>query len=519
MPEHAPKTLTTCLYASAQRLPDQPAISFEDRTFTYRELAQAVSALAASLAEMGVGAGQRVAILFPNCPQFVISYFATLQLGATVVPLHCLQGPEELSYIVTNSGAETLIALNVFDPLIDALRKMSPGIKRSIVSGETTLQDCVCFEQMLRPPSGPPPFHDTQPDDVAALIYTSGTTGQPKGAMLTHDNLAFDADVCRVAIGVHEEDVFASVLPLFHSFGATVCMILPIVCGAHAVLIPKFAPLSVLETLENRRCSVFAGVPSMYAVMLQMKTDRVFDLGALRLTVSGGAALPDHVLLGFEERYNVNMIEGYGPTEAAPVVSVNPIDGTRRIGTIGLPLPGVEVSIVDDDLNEVPVDTPGELCVRGRNVMAGYWDDPERTAETIVDGWLLTGDVATRDTDGFLRIVDRKKDMIIVGGMNVYSREVEDVINTLDEVAEAVVIGVPNRLRGEDVKAIICLRENTGLDAPTVIAHCKEHLANYKVPRFVEFLADLPRSPMGKVLKRVLREDAAAANCSLSSDV
>jgi len=506
-----PASLTASFLSAASRFPDRPAVSFEDRTLTYVDLFRAVGACAASLTELGVGPDQRVAILFPNCPQFIISYFAALQLGATVVPLHCLQGPEELAYIVANAEAETLIGLNLLEPVMAAVRENVPCLRRLIVSGPSKLADAVSFEGLLKPPQSSPPVHDSRPDDVAVLIYTSGTTGQPKGAMLTHDNLVFDAAACAVAIDVNENDVFGTVLPLFHSFGATVCMILPLSLGAHTVLIPKFAPLSVLETLESRRCTVFAGVPSMYAVMLGMKTDRDFDLSSLRIGVSGGAAMPDEVLLGFEQRFGVYMIEGYGPTEASPVVSVNRTDGTRKIGTIGPPLPEIEVTIRDDDFNVAPVDVPGELCVRGRNVMKGYWRDEERTAETIRDGWLLTGDVATVDADGYLRIVDRKKDMIIVGGMNVYSREVEDVLYRLGAVAEAAVVGIPNRLRGEDVKAYVALKEGAQLDATQVIEHCKSHLANYTVPRFVEFRPELPKSATGKILKRELREEARAA--------
>lgn len=503
-------TLSSRLQRTAGAHADRPALTLGDRTLTYQEFAHAVAACAAGLADVGVRPGQRVAIIFPNCPQFVISYFATLQLGATVVPLHCLQGPEEIMHVIADAGAETLIGLDVFCPLMQAVREHVPTLRRVVVSGEQSLPDAHDFGALLQPPSGPVPFHPASPDDLAVLIYTSGTTGRPKGAMLTHDNLLFDADACCEVISVTEQDVFGTVLPLFHSFGATVCMILPILQGAHSVLIPRFSPLTVLETLEAARVTVFAGVPSMYAVMLQMKTDREFDLSAMRLGVSGGAPLPVEVLHGFEQRFGVYMLEGYGPTEASPVVSVNRLDGTRKVGTVGPPLPGVSVKVVDEELSEAPLGEPGEVCVAGRNVMQGYWNDPERTAETIRDGWLLTGDMGTLDEDGFLSIVDRKKDMIIVGGMNVYPREVEDVIFKLSPVADASVVGAPSRLRGEDVVAFIQLKEGARLDADTVIAHCKEHLANYKVPRRVEFRDELPRSLVGKVLKRALRDELVA---------
>jgi long-chain acyl-CoA synthetase len=500
-----PDTLTAQLAQVVASCPDQPALTIENSTLTYGQLSGAIDALAASLAQRGVGPGQRVAILFPNCPQFIISYFATLRVGATVVPLHCLQAPAELAYIVSDAGAETLIGLDAFDPVLDAIRETCPAVKQVIVSGQTTLGGTVSLEALLASPAEPPATVPARPDDVVVLIYTSGTTGRPKGAMLTHDNLLFDAMACREVIGIGGSDVLAAVLPLFHSFGATVCMLLPLLCGSHVVLMPRFAPVSVMEALERHRCTVFAGVPSMYTVMLQMRVDRTFDLTALRICVSGGAALPVEVLHRFEERFGVLLIEGYGPTEASPVVTVNPVTGGRRVGTVGPPIPGVRVSIRGDDFTELPAGAPGEVCVAGRNVMAGYWNDPVRTAETVRDGWLLTGDIGVMDSDGFLSIVDRKKDMVIVGGMNVYPREVEDIIYQLPEVAEAAVIGIPSRLRGEDVRAVVALREGATLDAQAIINHCKAHLANYKVPRGVEFRDELPKSGTGKILKRELR--------------
>lgn len=502
----ATETLSARLAASAAMYGDRPALSGEGRTFSYEQLAGAVGALAAALEEIGIAPGDRVAILFPNCPQFVISYFAVLQVGGVVVPLHGLQGPEELSHAVADSGAETLICLNVFAPLAGAIRDGVTGLKRVIVSGPTDLPDVEPMESLLHGRMGPAPMHVGRSEDLAVLIYTSGTTGRPKGAMLSHGNLVANGESCREIIEVTERDTFCTALPLFHSFGATVCMVLPILSGAHSVLVPKFSPLTVLEVLSDRRMTFFAGVPSMFAVMLGVRTDREFDLSHLRVCVSGGAALPLDVMHGFEERFGVRIIEGYGPTEASPVVSVNPPGGVRKPGTVGLPLPRVAVSIRNDAFEELPVGEIGEICVRGPNVMQGYWNNPQATAETMRDGWLLTGDMGSVDEDGYLTIADRKKDLIIVGGMNVYPREVEDVIYQLPQVAEAAVIGVPNRLRGEDVKAFITLHPGTKLDSLAVIDHCKRALAGYKVPRSVEFREELPKSGTGKVLKRALRE-------------
>ncbi|MCE5215549.1 long-chain fatty acid--CoA ligase [bacterium] len=503
-------SLTECLGATVSRYPDRPALTIDDRTFTYAQLAGAVGALAAALAEGGVGPDQRVAILFPNSPQFVISYFAVLQTGATVVPLHCLQGPEELAHAVNDSGAETLVALNALAPVVEAVRLRAPGLKRVIISGESKLEGVESWESLLRPRMGPAPVVPRTEDDLAVLIYTSGTTGRPKGAMLSHGNLLANARSCKQVLEINHNDVFCGVLPLFHAFGATICMILPVMCGAQSVLVPKFSPLTVLETVVAYKATVLAGVPSMFAVMAQVRTERNFDLSGLRACASGGAALPNEVLYAFDERYGTHIVEGYGPTEASPVVSVNPPRGLRKVGTVGPALPQVSIRICDEDMNWVPAGTEGEICVQGPNVMQGYWHNPTATAETIRNGWLLTGDIGMLDEDGYLSICDRKKDMIIVGGMNVYPREVEDVLFRLPAVAEAAVIGVPSRLRGEDVKAFISLREGASLEAQTVIDFCKNHLANYKVPRTVEFREALPLSGTGKVLKRLLREEHQA---------
>jgi len=295
-------------------------------------------------------------------------------------------------------------------------------------------------------------------------------------------------------------------LPLFHSFGATVCMILPLLAGAEIVLQTAFAPLPVLEALEKQEVTVFAGVPAMFAVLTKCRTSREYDLRSLRACISGGAPLPLEVLSGFQERYGVVLVEGYGPTEASPVVSANPPQGVQKPGSVGLPILGVEVRIVDDAGQDLPTGEVGEIIVAGDNVMQGYWQDATATAEAIKDGWLYTGDLGKLDADGYLYIVDRKKDMIIVGGTNVYPREVEDVIARMPQVAEVAVVGRPDSVRGERVRAVIVPAEGIELSAEQVISHSRQHLAPFKVPRIVEFRESLPKSALGKVLKRELRE-------------
>ena len=503
-------TLPQALAARAAASPERPAITYDDRTLTFAQFYGAVRALAAGLYDLGVRAGDRVAILFPTCPQFPISYFAALELGATVIPLHCLLAPEEAVYIVSNAGATTLIGLDMLAPLALALQQNVPGLKRTVIAGEAAPEGVIRWEALLATPPRDVESPAT-PEDVAALIYTSGTTGRPKGAMLTHRNLIFDASACVGRIDVTEDDVFLTVLPLFHSFGATVCMVLPIITGSHSVLVPRFAPERLLAALEASHATVFAGVPSMYAAMLAVRSGREFDLGAMRVFVTGGAPMPTEVQQAFTARYGVPMIEGYGPTEAAPCVCVNPLNGVNKLGSVGPALPGIEVRIVDDSGAPLPTGEIGEITVRGDNVMRGYWQDEQLTREAIRDGWLYTGDVGMMDEDGYVSIVDRKKDMIIVGGMNVYPREVEDVIYRLPQVAEAAVVGVPAALRGEDVKAFVALKEGEQLSAEELLDYCAQFLARYKVPRTVEFRPLLPKSDIGKILKRALRDEAQAS--------
>ena len=503
-------TLPQALAARAAASPQRPAISYEDRTFTYAQFHGAVHALAAGLYDLGVRAGDRVALLFPTCPQFPISYFAALELGATVIPLHCLLAPEEAIYIVSNAGASTLIGLDVLAPLATVLQRNIPGLQRVIISGDGAPEGVTRWEPLL---ATPPRAVESpaSPEDIAALIYTSGTTGRPKGAMLSHRNLMFDASACVNRIEVSEDDVFLTVLPLFHSFGATACMILPIITGSHTVLVPRFAPERLFAAFETSRATIFIGVPSMYAAMLAVRPARQYDLSALRVCVSGGAPMPTELQQAFTARFGVPMIEGYGPTEASPVVCVNLLHGVNKLGSVGPALPGVEVRIVDDSGAPLPTGEIGEITVRGGNVMRGYWRDEELTRETLRDGWLFTGDVGMMDEDGYVSIVDRKKDMIIVGGMNVYPREVEDVIYRVPQVAEAAVVGVPAALRGEDVKAFVALKEGERLAAEELLDYCAQFLARYKVPRTVEFREQLPKSDTGKILKRALRGEAEAS--------
>lgn len=494
--------LTLC--DTAARRSDHPALRAMGSTMTWAELAAVAEAIAGGLYELGVRRGDRIAMILPNCPQFVITYFAAARLGAIAVPINPLLAPAEVVHIAADSGACAVIVVAQTAPLGRAAAAQCPELQHVIISGEDSPQDAVDFASLQACQSKELPEPGAE-DDVAALMYTSGTTGRPRGAMLSHTNLLSNARSCIEAVAMSADDRFLTVLPLFHSFGATVCMITPTVAGATAILLPGFEPLSVLEVIASEKPTIFPGVPSMFALLVRLKSADIPDMSSLRLCISGGAPLPVEIIEPFEARFGVPLIEGYGPTEASPVVSVNRSVETRKIGSVGPPLPGVEVEIRDDAGMPLPTGEIGEVCVRGPNVMLGYWNAPEQTAETLRDGWLLTGDLGRLDEDGYLYIVDRKKDLIIVGGLNVYPSEVENVIRELPEVRDCAVIGVKSPILGERVKAFIELHEGKSLDYDRVLSYCHERLARYKVPRAIEVVPELPRSATGKVLKRELR--------------
>ncbi len=497
-------SLWLTLRDTATRRSGHPALRAMGSTMTWAELAAAAEAVAGGLHELGVGQGDRVAMILPNCPQFLITYFAAARLGAIAVPINPLLAPAEVVHIAADSGARVVVVVTQTAPLAQAAAAQCPELQHVIISGEGPLEDAVDFASLLacRPKELPEPGAE---NDVAALMYTSGTTGRPRGAMLSHTNLLSNARSCIEAVAMSADDRFLTVLPLFHSFGATVCMITPLVARATTILVPRFEALPVLQVIASEKPTIFPGVPSMFAWLAGLKSADLPDTSSLRLCISGGAPLPVQIIEPFEARYGVTLVEGYGPTEASPVVSVNRSRETRKIGSVGPPLPGVEVEIRDDDGTPLPTGEIGEVCVRGPNVMLGYWNAPEQTAETLRDGWLLTGDLGRLDEDGYLYIVDRKKDLIIVGGLNVYPSEVESVIRELPEVRDCAVIGVKSPMLGERVKAFIELHEGQSLDYDRVLAHCHERLARYKVPRAIEVVAQLPRSATGKVLKRELR--------------
>ncbi|MEU6201000.1 long-chain fatty acid--CoA ligase [Streptomyces sp. NPDC047061] len=485
------------LAETALRHPDRPALRFGTAVLTYAELDTAASRVAGMLRAEGMAAGDRVGVMLPNVPAFVALYYGVLRAGGVVVPMNPLLKAREIEHYLVDSGAGRLFVHE------GAAREAAVGA--AVTGTEVTAVDPFLSRADDHEPAGTETARGV--DDIAVLLYTSGTTGRPKGAVLTHGNLGRNTEVVADRV-VHlgPQDVVMGCLPLFHAFGQTCGMNAAIRRGACLVLVPRFTPVGVLPLLDELRVTVFEGVPTMYNALLhQPPSGTGPEAGALRVCVSGGAALPTEVLHAFEERFGCAVAEGYGLSETSPVATFNHLDRPRKAGSIGTPIEGVEVRLVDGAGREVPVGEVGEIAIRGHNVMAGYWNLPDATAEAIPDGWFRTGDLARMDADGYLFVVDRKKDLIIRGGYNVYPREIEEVLYEHPEVVEAAVVGVPHDSLGEEVAAAVVLTPDAGVTAEDLRSFVKTRVAPYKYPRDVWLLPTLPKGPTGKILKREIR--------------
>ena len=487
--------LATNLSHSAARYPDRPAIRLDDEILSYRTLAGRVAALAGWLAGHGVRAGDRVAIQLPNLPLFAVCYYATLTAGAIAVPLNPLFKPREIGYHLSDSQATLLLA--------------GPGSADAATAGagragvECLVLDPDTAAGLTAGPAGELDPAPAQPEDTAVILYTSGTTGVPKGAELTHANLSRNVEVVRETLhDTGPEDVVFGGLPLYHSFGQTSGLNVTIASGSCLTLLPRFEPGKALEILQRDRVDVFLGVPTMYAALLHHPDAATADLSRLRLCVSGGASLPVELMREFETRFGCTILEGYGLSETSPVATFNHPGRPRKPGSIGTPIAGVQVRVVDPAGRDLPAGEVGEILIRGHNVMKGYWRRPEATAEAITDGWFHTGDLARADADGYLFIVDRIKDLVIRGGYNVYPREVEEVLYEHPAVAEVAVIGIPHPTLGQEVGAAVALKPGARATPEELREFVKDQVAPQKYPRYVWLLDELPKGPTGKLLKR-----------------
>jgi long-chain acyl-CoA synthetase len=496
--------LASILTTSAERFPGNPAIRLGETGLTYAELDERSARLATLLREMGLQLGDRVGVMLPNVPEFPVSYYGVLRAGGIVVPMNVLLKRREIAFYLEDSGAELLLAWHGF---IDEARGGGGDAGAQVVEVGPAALAAALFD--LKPA---PDLVDTEEDDTAVILYTSGTTGKPKGAELTHLNLFRNADVSsRTTSEISAGDVVLGALPLFHSFGQTVAMNASLTVGACLTLVPRFDPGEALETMQRDGVTHFYGVPTMFGALLHHPERESYDTSALRNCITGGASMPVEVLRGFEQAFGAVVLEGYGLSETSPVSSSNHPDMERKPGSIGTPIEGVEMRVVDENDVPVPQGEVGEIVIRGHNIMKGYWQRPDATEEAMRGGWFHSGDLARTDEDGYFYIVDRKKDLIIRGGYNVYPREVEEVLYEHPKIREAAVVGVPHDEWGEEIGAAIVLHEGEELAPEEVSAYVKERIAAYKYPRLVWFVDDLPKGPTGKILKREIAVPVAAA--------
>jgi long-chain acyl-CoA synthetase len=487
--------LASIVTESAARTQASVAVRLGGLELTYADLDDRSARLAALLREKGLQQGDRVGVMLPNVLEFPISYYGVLRAGGVVVPMNVLLKRREIAFYLEDSGAKLLLSWHGFgDDARDGAAEA--GVELIEVEPEA-------FAALIRDREPATEIAETDPEDTAVILYTSGTTGKPKGAELTHFNLSRNAEIAsQTTCAIAEGDIALGALPLFHSFGQTVSMNASLRVGATLTLLPKFDPGETLEIMQRDGVTHFYGVPTMYGALLHHPGREDFDTSSLRICITGGASMPVEVLRGFEEAFDCELLEGYGLSETSPVASSNHPGRERKAGSIGTPLREVEMKVVDEDDAEVAQGEVGEIVIRGHNVMKGYWEKPEATAETMRGGWFHSGDMARVDEDGYFFIVDRKKDLIIRGGYNVYPREVEEVLYEHPKIREAAVLGVPHDQWGEEIGAAVVLHEGEELTPEEVSAYVKERIAAYKYPRQVWFMDELPKGPTGKILKR-----------------
>jgi long-chain acyl-CoA synthetase len=480
------------------------AAVLNDRKITYGELEKDSNRLAHGLIDLGIKPSDMVSIMLPNSLEFLTAYLGVIKSGATMVPLNISFKAPAVEYILNNSEAKIVITSEKFLPLIKECNLDS--LENIILVDGDKSDDYILLSELKEQKTTLPELENIDQEFTAACLYTSGTTGQPKGAMLTHHNLIFDTQKTIEHLKVDDSDRYICVLPMFHAFAETVCMLMPMFLGAEIVIVDRFLPEKVLKTIQEKNVTFFAGVPTMYSALLNVKNRDEFDLSDLNICISGGAAMPQQTMEDFEKTFNVKILEGNGPTETSPVAYVNPVDGERKSGSVGLPIPETKVKIIDEDDNELPTGEIGEIAVQGEHVMKGYFKMPEATEETLRGGWLHTGDLGKMDQDGYVYIVDRKKDMINVGGMNVYPREIEEQLYKHPKIQAAAVVATKDELRGEIPKAVIVLREGKTATEREIQKYCMQYFANYKVPKLVDFIDELPKNATGKIDKKSLSD-------------
>ena len=490
------ENLARILTETVEKLGDKTAFKLDDIELSYSMLDEGSARVAGLLESKGLEPGDRVGLMMPNVPYFPAIYFGILRAGGIVVPMNVLLKKREVGFYLEDPGAKLVFAWADFAEAAEA--------GAADAGAEAILVKPGDFEKLLAEQEPVRDVAEKTGDDTAVILYTSGTTGKPKGAELTHSNLYKNSKGVSEKLGeMSTDDVLLGALPLFHSFGQTCTMNSAISVGATVTMLPRFDPDKALQIIQRDRVTLFQGVPTMYNAMLHSDSCEGADCSTLRICMSGGAAMPAELMRAFEEKFGCIILEGYGLSETSPVASFNHPDKERKPGSIGTPIEGVEMQVWDDDGNELPQGEVGEIVIRGHNIMKGYWNRPEANEEAITEaGWFRTGDMAKVDEDGYFFIVDRKKDLIIRGGYNVYPREIEEVLYEHPAIQEAAVVGVPHDELGEEVGAAVVLKQGESLDADELKSYLKEQVAAYKYPRRIWFVDELPKGPTGKILKR-----------------
>jgi len=497
--------LDQILSKSSEKFGEKTAIIWGEKKYTFKDLDAMSNKFANALLAMGLKKGDRVCIFMQNSPEFVISHFGIIKAGGITVPLNVMYRRRELVHMVNDSGATIMVTSEVNLPYVLEVKNDLGPLKDIIVTSASAHETFKSFYKLLEESSDKPVNVLNKDDEVAVICYTSGTTGSAKGAMITHSNFISNIATLSELWELNERDRLMMALPMFHVHGLGIAVHGMVYCGYTMILLERFDAKRVMEGIEKYRCTVFMGVPTMYIKLLEME-DRRYDLSSMRLWTVGSAPMPVDAMEKFKEKYGFELLERYGMTETAVVIASNPLRGKRKPGSVGIPIPGVEVRIVDEDDNDLPTNEVGEIIVRGPNVMKGYWNRPQETDEAFRNGWFHTGDLGKFDEEGYLHIVGRKKEMIISGGFKVFPREVEEVLHAHPKVKEVAVVGIPDPIRGESVKAFIVLKEGVTATERELDEYCRKNLAAFKVPRIYEFVTNIPRTPSGKVLNRLLSQ-------------
>ena len=481
------------------------ALTWGSSQVTYGELFEAVLRMAAGLKEMGIQKGDRVLLMLPNIPHFPISYYAVLAVGAVVVPVNIMFKEREIAYQIEDSEAVAAIAWEGFTSDLLKAREKTESLKHLLVLGDNIPDDAIHLTRFISQHQPSKGIDEVEPEDSAVIMYTAGITGHPKGAELSHNGLSYAIRVIAETLRLTDRERVLAVVPFFHSFGGVVVMNAGLYGGATLTLAPRFNPQEALEIIVNNKITVFAGVPTMFQMIHDYPEYGDYDLSSLKYCLSGGSHLSEELLRRFEERFNTYVLEGYGLTETCAAAAFNNFKRERKPGSIGYPLEGVEMKVVDDADQDISIGEIGEIVIKGPSLMKGYRNRPQASSEVMRNGWFHTGDIGRMDMDGYFYLVDRKTDLILKGGFKVFPQEIEEVIAAHPQVAEVAVIGIHDQVMGEEIKACIVPKEGTRINPAALLEYCHERLANYKCPAILRFYRELPKGPTGRVLKKELR--------------